>query len=283
MNYLYDFHMHTKHSDGVATVAEMCAESYRRGMKRIGFTDHAYEIRPDGTEPFGIKGAELDAYIDDVYEQKEIYRGKMEILCGFELENQSGFDYITKAQAKKFDYTIGSTHSMIKNGEGFELDYGEDRFTRLVRDHFDGDYLKLARDYYEYESHVVERTHCQIIGHFDLITKYNQGKKLYDDDAPEYKEAALSCMEKLLKEDVLFEINTGAMARGNRKEPYPSRFLLEELCKRGGRITLNSDSHSTENICFAFEDALKLAWECGFRQIYTVKKDGFEELNIADI
>lgn len=283
MNYLYDLHMHTKHSDGTATVTEMGKAAHELGMKIIGFSDHAYVIRPDGTEPFGIKGAQLDAYMDDVYALRDMYRGKMEVLCGFEAENISKLDYITESQQKRLDYLIGSTHSMVKNGEGFELDYGEELLIDCVNRLYQGDYMELAKEYYELVAQVVRNTHCRIIGHFDLIMKYNQDKKLFDDDDPIYREAALACMESLLKEDVLFEINTGAIARGNRREPYPSAFLLKELNRRGGKITLNSDTHATSTIGYEFEKSIRLAWDCGFRRIYTLSHSGEIPVSIADL
>lgn len=283
MKYLYDLHMHTRHSDGAATVNEMGNAAWNIGMKTIGFSDHAYEIRPDGTKPFGMKGAELDDYIDDVEQLKEQYTGKMEVLCGLEAENISGLDHVTSSQLSRLDYLIGSTHSMVKNGEGFELDFGEEFLIGYVDRLYRGDYLQLAKEYYDLVSHVVENTHCRIIGHFDLIMKYNQGKKLYDDDDPVYREAALSCMEKLLKEDVLFEINTGAISRGNRKDPYPSRYLLTELNRRGGKITLNSDAHMTSSIGFAFESAVRLAWECGFRKIHSLSGGREIAVDISDL
>ena len=45
---------------------------------------------------------------------------------------------------------------------------------------------------------------------------------------------------------VIFEINTGAMFRGYRTEPYPSLPLLRRMKELGCKIMINGDSHSTE-------------------------------------
>ena len=64
--------------------------------------------------------------------------------------------------------------------------------------------------------------------------------------------------------DRIVEINTGAMSRGYRAEPYPSRAMLTELRRRGGRIAVTSDCHRAEWIDFGFDRAVQLARDCGF-------------------
>ena len=44
---------------------------------------------------------------------------------------------------------------------------------------------------------VAEKTGCQIVGHFDLITKFNEGDKLFDTSHPRYVNAALGALERL--------------------------------------------------------------------------------------
>ena len=50
----------------------------------------------------------------------------------------------------------------------------------------------------------------------------------------------------------LFEINTGAIARGWRTQPYPRREMIGYILGHGGRLILSSDSHSAETLCFDF-------------------------------
>ena len=52
---------------------------------------------------------------------------------------------------------------------------------------------------------------------------------------------------------VVFEINTGAISRGYRTEPYPAGWIVEELCRRGRKRILSSDCHTRENLLFGFE------------------------------
>ncbi len=114
------------------------------------------------------------------------------------------------------------------------------------------------------EATVYDRTHCDWVGHFDLLTKFNEGGRDFDETRDEYLEPALAAMKKLNDQGLPFEINTGAISRGYRTLPYPNRILLKELYNMGGRIIINSDSHQADNIGFCFEEAARLAAECGF-------------------
>lgn len=124
---------------------------------------------------------------------------------------------------------------------------------------------------------VVAKTHADIIGHFDLVTKFNEGGKHFDMTDKRFWHAALEAMEELLRWDKPFEINTGAMYRGLRTEPYPSLALLKELQKRGGRILLSSDSHDTASLGYGFAGMARAAKELGFRTVQVWTPQGWEE------
>ena len=94
-------------------------------------------------------------------------------------------------------------------------------------------------------------------------------------------EPALAAMKKLHGQGLPFEINTGAMSRGYRTAPYPNPILLRELHAMGGRIMINSDSHSAGTIAYAFDQAEKIAYECGFRKVKVWSKDGFREIPLG--
>ena len=46
----------------------------------------------------------------------------------------------------------------------------------------------------------------------------------------------------------------------------------------GGRIMINSDSHSADTIAYAFEQAQRIAYECGFRKVSVLTPRGLEEI-----
>ena len=98
-----------------------------------------------------------------------------------------------------------------------------------------------------------DRDDIDIIGHFDLIAKYNEGNNLFDETHPRYLAAAKAAIDRLLAAGKPFEINTGAIASGYRTVPYPAPALLSYLRGQGGKVILSSDAHSPENIAFSFD------------------------------
>ena len=60
-----------------------------------------------------------------------------------------------------------------------------------------------------------------IVGHFDLLTKFNERRCFFDEESPAYRRAALRAMEALVAAGKIFEVNTGAISRGYRSTPYP--------------------------------------------------------------
>lgn len=267
-----DFHVHTCFCDGTDQPEKIVEEACRRGFTDLGFSGHAdYDFCVPG---LGMSDVVLDRYKRKLYRLREKYAGKINLYIGLEL------DCLGPRQTA--EYTIGSTHCIRKNGEYISVDHSENDLVDAVTRLWKGDWYALVRDYYELEASVYDRTGCDWIGHFDLITKFNEGYRYFDETRDDYLEPALEAMKKLNKAELPFEINTGAIFRGFRKEPYPSRRLLKELNQMGGRIMINSDSHSASALGFHFDQAEKLAAECGFRKVTVLKPGGgFREIELC--
>ena len=76
-------------------------------------------------------------------------------------------------------------------------------------------------------------------------------------------------MKEALKSGSLFELNTGAIARGYRKTPYPYENLLHIIRKEGGGLILSSDSHEVKTLDFQFDESRKMLKDLGFSYVYT--------------
>ena len=211
-------------------------------------------------------------YQEEVRRQAETYRDQIRIFCGIEQ------DIYSDQPTEPYDYVIGSVHAVYrKDGRRGRYIYVDSDLAALkeaVSELYGGDYLALAEDYFSIVSQVVHKTGCQIVGHFDLLTKFNEQEHLFDESHPRYKEAVHQALSKLLQADPIFEINTGAMARGYRTSPYPSPSILRSIYQAGGRITINSDSHSASSLDFGFEAAREAARSCGFSVFWTMDEHG---------
>lgn len=264
-----NLHTHTNYCDGRDSVAAVARAAYERGLGTLGFSEHSYT--PQIAEFPGLAPVRFAAYAADVLAARAEYAGKMQIYLGLEQ------DVLSPAPPDGLDYLIGSVHTFEINGEFLSVDESEARQREAVKTLYGGDFYGLIRDYYAAEASVIAVTGANIIGHFDLVCKFNEGGRLFDENDPRYISAAFEALDALIDTGAIFEINTGAMSRGYRSSPYPARPLLRRIFERGGRVTVSTDSHSAETIDYAFDAACRYAYDAGFRELWTLGKNGFFE------
>lgn len=253
-----DLHVHTDFCDGTASPQAFVDAAIKKGMEEIGFSGHSYTFFD---ESYCIKKDRIAEYKAEIAQLKEEYAGKIKILCGIEQ------DYYSDAPTDGFDYVIGSVH-YIKAGDCyFPIDEDAKTLKRLCTLHYGGDFYALCEDYFALVADVAKKTNADIIGHFDLITKFNEGFCLFDENHPRYITASRAAADKLLSTKIPFEINTGAVFRGYRSEAYPSRKILEYIAKNNGKSILSGDAHSTDALCFEFGKYADLAKKLGIETV----------------
>ena len=239
-----DYHMHTTYSDGSASPEEMIRKAMELGLEEVGISDHSYTSFDSSCcmrkEEIGNYHRELDAL-------KKKYEGKIKVFKGIEQDCYSDFP------AEGYDYVIGSVHCLKIGEEYITVDWLPEMLTGAAEKYFGGDMMSLCELYYETVSDVIAETRADIIGHFDLISKLNEKNRLFDEFDPRYVSAWKKAADRLLETGKAFEINTGAVSRGYRSFPYPSKEQIEYIKERGGKFILSSDAHSPDAIAFAFE------------------------------
>jgi histidinol-phosphatase (PHP family) len=99
-----------------------------------------------------------------------------------------------------------------------------------------------------------ERVRPDVVGHFDLLTKFSERGSVIDPSDTYYRGAALDALRAVAAISPRFEVNTGAISRGYRTEAYPSDELIREAISLGARLVLTSDAHHPDNIGFRFEE-----------------------------
>lgn len=266
-----DCHIHTCFCDGKNTPYEMAQAAFSKGFESLGFSFHSPLPFPDS---YAVPENRLGEYMTEIERLKSEFCGKMHISNGVELDRDSvGFN------ASMLDYVIGSVHQLHFDERIYSVDYSAQMLLNCAKKEFDGSFLRLAEKYYRELSSFVCAANANIVGHFDLIEKFNENCAVFDDTSNEYRFLALEYAGRICDEcpDAIFEVNTGAMFRCGRSSPYPSRFILEYLKMRNMRLTLTSDAHCAAAVGFAFDDVSELLRSCGFKSAYVITEKGFEE------
>lgn len=269
-----NLHTHTRYGDGANTPEEMIIAALERGLDTLGFSEHS-PLGGDGNEKeWFMSSRELSEYIGEISYLKEKYSERINILLGIEQ------DSLSAPSTYRFDYVIGSVHAVVKDGLRIDVDADVQLVKKCINELYDGDIKGYIRDYYSAVAGVVEATNCDIIAHFDLITKFNEKYPFIDTASELYRNEALSALDALVEKDKIFEINTGAISRGWRTSPYPEPFLLKRLAEKKANVMISSDTHSKNTVSFFFEEAVCYAKACGITELCVYDGKNIKKLAI---
>lgn len=251
-----NFHTHSTFCDGQDTPRRMCERAAELGFEAIGFTGHSYTAF-DGD---GMDAERAAGYRAEIARLQEEYAGQMEVYCGIEQDLYSG------PVPECYDYAIGSVHYMLHDGEYLWVDMSAAQTQKNI-ELYGGDACAYAEDYFALVGSVLDVTGADIVGHFDLITKYMEQMAL-PVTHPRWEKAAMDALDRLCANGrrPVFEINTGAMASGYRATPYPAPDLLREIRARGCPIMISSDCHDRRMLDFGYEAAAAAARDAGYRE-----------------
>ena len=255
-----NYHTHSVYCDGRDTLREMADAAVSLGFKELGFSGRQWS---EWDADFAMSPEDTEKYLEELEELKDEYSGKLKIYTGIER------GYVSPDRDNsRLDYVIASVHNSGAGGAVFAVDDTEEILLRGVKEHFGGDIMEFIADYYRREAEVLRLARGHVAGHFDLVTKYNEGGRLFDESDKHYQRLALLALEEavetykgsgipeessgnmptvmkkaLEKGKPIFEINLGAMARGLRTVPYPAPFIIKELIRMEVPLLISTDCH----------------------------------------
>lgn len=258
-----NFHQHTTFSDGKDTPEDVVLSAIDKGFDSIGFSDHSDTCTVDPT--YCMKVTDYPSYFAEIKRLKEKYADRIKIYTGIEL------DYYSEIDRSEFDYVIGSVHYLCVHGVCHPIDHSKAQQETYITTECGGSIAKFAQDYYDQVVRNIEKNRPDIIGHFDVITKFG----LIDETDPEYRHIALSALDRIMKITPVVEMNTGAISRHVRTVPYPAPFILERILENGGDVILGADSHAKDTIDCYFPECVEILKKIGFDHIVKFTENGF--------
>lgn len=276
MRQLSNAHTHSSWCDGADSPRQLVEEAIRLGFTDLGFTSHS----PAPFDPGCAGLADEAAYRAEIRALREEYKDKISLLCGIEWDIRSALD-----DPAAYDYIIGSAHYLPLEQEWpVSVDNTPEASLRARDEYYGGDGFAMARAYYDTVVKAITGMKPQIIAHFDLVTKFNESHRLFDEESPAYQSVALEALDAVL--DVaagnggMLEVNTGAMARGWKKTPYPALFLLRHAAKRGARVIITTDCHNKSMLGHGFGLSLELLRQAGFGSMAVLSRGEFTDVTI---
>ena len=263
---LSNLHTHTIFCDGQSPAEEMVQKAIEKGFVSLGFSGHAYT-------PFELTSCMKDeqGYINEINRLKKVYKGQIEIYLGTE---EDAFALIDRS---KYEYIIGSLHFLKINGKILPIDIGNEYMQRCF-EAFNKNAERMAECYYSTFTDYLMKRRPDVVGHFDLIKKYDEVSEPIFLGNKKHDEIAKSFLRTIASKGFLFEVNTGAIARGYRTLPYPSADLLHVLKAERADITLTSDCHNADYLDCYFDETKHILYDIGFRETVILCNNKFTKI-----
>lgn len=254
-------HVHTRYGDGKDSPEAMILRAMEKGFTALGFSEHGHL----DFDPENCMSREAErAYRREIAFLKDKYAGQIQIRLGVER------DEFGLSEREHYEYVIGSKHYFRRGDDFFAVDNNPQTMRAGIDRFFGGEGLKLAVAYYEAFAAYVASYKPDIIAHFDLLTKFNDGGRFFDEDDSAYLAAGYAALEAMRPTDALLEVNTGAIARGYKKTPYPDVRFLRRWRELGGRAIIGSDCHDAQKLDCAYDLAASLLKDAGFAEAFAL-------------
>lgn len=269
---MLDCHTHTANSpDGFDSPEQLAKRAAELGFSVLSITEHCESNRLLGRENYSFQ---LDE--EHFYNNLDLFNRSMEdnislinsfpdtsltIVNGIEL-GQATHDFKSAeiiADDERLDFIIGSVHELPVRPDFAFLDYSKENIKELLNEYFEEIYKLCKWGKFD------------VLGHLTYPLRYIEGEAGIKTDITEYYDIIVKCFKELIAKDKGIEINSSGL-RQMYKKTFPDFDLLKLYKECGGRIiTAGSDSHCTEDLGKGINEALKLASEAGFNEIFYFK------------
>lgn len=265
---LFDYHVHSAFSDDSEYPLELVIrDAVNMGLREIAITEHVdYGVKAEWDAPVTPENAHMSrnvnypAYFAMLKKLKTQYAGQIAIKEGLEF----GIQHHTIPRFEKLfaahdlDFVIASCHQ-VEDKEFWTQDFQRGRTQEEYNLRYYEEILALVQRYHHYS----------VLGHLDLISRYdNAGYYPFEKIRPIVTEI----LETVIADGKGIEINTSSHRYG-LQDLTPSRDILRLYRDLGGRIlTIGSDSHRKEHLGAYILDTLKEAKKLGFEEIYTFEQ-----------
>ena len=249
-----NYHTHTTWCDGKDAPRKVIQAAVAKGFEAIGFSSHA--MLPESETDWVLTPEKAPRYAREIRTLAEEFKGKIRVLCGVEADYVPGGANPDRKTYASFapDYIIGSIHFVVaEDGARVPVDHQPELLANGIRDHFEGSAEKFVRAYFRQQREMVQNFDFDVVGHLDLVRKFNAKHPYFDEKADWYREEIGKTAAAVVRSGKVAEVNTGAISRGWLNDAFPSEEFRGMLREKGARFVLSSDAHTADAIDCAFD------------------------------
>lgn len=278
-----NLHTHSNFCDGKNSPEEMICAAIEKNFDILGFSGHCLyplssEFYRTPDDEWHIRQENLENYVKEINKLKEKYKNQIQILLGFEADYfedpkiGSAIPDFNLYKPLNPDYLIGSVHFVNTEKGFYTVDHTAENVQKNLIKLYGNpqtgkiDEKKAVHDYFEAERQMLKKGNFSILGHADLIRKRNGILKFFDESENWYKEEVKLTAKEIAAAGVVVEINSGAIARGQMDDFYPSEYFLKLLYDLNVPVCVDSDAHNTKDLDCAFERAAQHAKKIGYKE-----------------
>lgn len=265
-----DYHVHSEYSDdSTYPLEQVIRDAIGMGMDEICITDHVdYGIKKDwdageeiayrGSQP--LANVDYPRYMAALRDMQSRYGDRIRIRVGLEFGIQTHTIPQFRALLTRYplDFVILSIHQ-VENQEFWTQEFQRGRTQREYNERYYEELLTVVQQYQGYS----------VLGHLDLITRYDeQGVYPFERVRPLVE----AILRRVIADGKGIEVNTSSHRYG-LTDTTPSVAILQLYRELGGTIlTIGSDSHAPAHLGTHIEEARALLRELGFRQFCTFEQ-----------
>ncbi|WP_300367930.1 histidinol-phosphatase [Brachyspira sp.] len=274
MKYISNLHTHTIYCDGKNTVEENIQYAIDNNLISLGFSGHSHFYIDDTSmsEENTIK------YLEHVKKAKDIYKDKIQVYLGIEGDYYSNLNKDTDKEMG-LDYRIASVHYIDDSkGSYFPIDMSRESFNNTLN--YFGSIKEIIYRYYDNVIKMIENQKPDIIGHLDLVRKYNLNKEYFTEEEDWYIKKMDEVIDVIEKSRCIVEINTKLMNKNNLDAHYPNKYTIKKLLEKNIPITINTDAHKAININHYYIEAINELKKLGAKYIKILIDNEFKNIDI---
>jgi histidinol-phosphatase (PHP family) len=245
------------------------------GFTHYGLSEHSPRYRnvdrfPDEVDltPDDLVST-FQSYVASAKALRDEYAESIELLVGFETERlppEDWYERMTELRAATgADYIVGSVHDV----RGICIDYSPDHTTKAAEALGGVEPMQLC--YFDQLADLVSRLAPEVVGHIDLIRKFDGQSASFSPGVMARIEMTLEAVRQVKG---VLDVNAGAHRRG-LSPVYPLPEILALARRMGIRVTLGDDSHGAHDVGVGLDACLQCIANAGYDEVhYLTRSEG---------